>query len=194
MGESGKMIWNASEGYLEYKSSLKLIQNSLCLGDTVDYIVRPELAPYITNIMKYISRELLLISDVRESVQRIFDIETEGADMIVEGNALELSEKIGGLQDIDETDELKYDQELFIFSWSNILSSLSTRLKIMNASWLNKPIDAGCPCQCTHGETQLDWDNYMSGVWPNDEGTLVEENTTATSSVQGTCGCSYRTN
>ena len=200
--ENGNMKWNSENGYVDYTSSLELVKTILGIG-VVDFEVRQELAPYLTYIMKYLSKELVLLgeTDIKEKLQKIFDIHSDGADLIVDNNAETLADLIG----IDTTpieteseEEINYNQDRFIFSWTNILSCLVTRLRIMYASLLEDPITQGCPCGCGIGETQKDWEKYTSGVWPEDEeysnyslGTTTSWR--VTSSIPE-CTCRYRMN
>jgi len=196
------MKWNSENGYVDYTSSLELVKTILGIG-VVDFEVRQELAPYLTYIMKYLSKELVLLgeTDIKEKLQKIFDIHSDGADLIVDNNAETLADLIG----IDTTpieteseEEINYNQDRFIFSWTNILSCLVTRLRIMYASLLEDPIAQGCPCECGIGETRKDWEKYISGVWPEDEEySNYSLETTAswrvTSSIPE-CTCKYRMN
>lgn len=194
------MKWNTEDGYIDYTSSLELVKTILGIN-IVDFEIRPELAPYLTYIMKYLSKELVLLgdTDIKEKLQKIFDIHLEGADLIVDNNAETLADLIG----IDtipveiETElEINYNQDRFIFTWTNVLSCLVTRLKIMYANLLEDPISQGCPCACGVGETQKDWEKYTSGVWPKDEeysnyslGTTASWRVTSSNPE---CTCKYR--
>lgn len=231
MEESGKMKWNSSDGYFEYKTALKSLQDSLGIG-TVDYVVRPELAPYLTKILQHIVKKLILLgdsADMSEKLQEIFDTFDYGADLIVDGRAYNLAREIGvtdeeddkdpttessydetGEGDVLDDDEpdtsedtevgegiVPYDQDRFVFSWSNVMSSLVTRLKIQYASLLYEPVQQGCPCCCGKGESWKDWEGYTSGVYPEDEeysnySFAETSNHWKTTASQRECGCGYR--
>ena len=69
------MKWNSKEGYVEYKAALDGVTNSLGLG-AVDFTVRSELAPYLTGILRYLNKKLILLGsdDILEKLQEIFNI------------------------------------------------------------------------------------------------------------------------
>jgi hypothetical protein len=229
MEESGKVMkWNSSDGYFEYKVALKNLQESLGI-DVVDYIIRPELAPYLTRILQYLNKKLILLGDsseISEKLQEVFDTFDYGANLIVNLEAYRLAKEIGvtdedddkdphseGSGDTGESDVLDddiedeeevvgegtvpYEQDRFIFCWSNVMSSLVIRLKIQYASLLYEPTQQGCPCCCGKGESWKDWEGYASGVYPEDEEytnyafaeTTSHWNTTAS---RRECGCGYR--
>jgi hypothetical protein len=196
------MKWNTEDGFVDYTSSLELVKTILGIN-IVDFEIRPELAPYLTYTMKYLSKELVLLgdTDIKEKLQKIFDIHSDGADLIVDNSAETLADLIG----IDtipveiETElEINYNQDRFIFTWTNVLSCLVTRLKIMYANLLEDPISQGCPCERGIGETQKDWEKYTSGVWPKDEEySNYSLETTASwrvTSPTPECTCKYRMN
>lgn len=231
------MKWNSKEGYVEYKAALDGVMNSLGLG-AVDFTVRSELAPYLTGILRYLNKKLILLGsdDILEKLQEIFNIFDYGADLIVADEGLQLAKEVGiwiegeeinpssgddenedgeegeVLDDGDEDEEeenendettedfdlIPYDQDRFIFSWTNVMSCLVTRLKLQYSSLLTEPTIQGCGCCCGKGETWQDWESYSSGVWPEDEEYGTYDYGTTTTSWRVTsgipqCGCSYRT-
>ena len=96
------MIWNAEEGYTRYKISLDNLKTRLKIG-AVDYEVRPELAPYITEILGYLDKRLIALgddADIIEKLNEIFDIFSYGADLIVGLESNVLAEEVG--MDISE--------------------------------------------------------------------------------------------
>lgn len=255
------MKWNGKEGYIEYKAALDGVMTRLGLGAT-DHLVRPELAPYLTKIMSYLNRRLILLGsdDILDKLQEIFDIFDYGADLIIADEALELAKVVGVYVEEDEKegenesesddkedpietsesenpdevfegdvlDEddpseddnepgnedgdddlienpmeqgcrfIPYDQDRFIFTWTNVLSCLLTRLKLQYSGLLTEDVIQGCGCCCGKGETWKDWESYSSGVWPEDEEYGNYDMGTTTTSWRATsgipqCGCSYRT-
>ena len=168
------MKWNSETGFIDYRVAVDQIKSKLGLPEMY-HEVRRELAPYVTYIMKYLNTRLMMLGDdaeLPELVQEIFDIYSEGSDLIIGLKHKDLAEKIGiEIEDWDENLEYleTYEGDRFIFSWTNILSSLTTQLRIMYASLFEDPISQGCPCPCTPGETWKDWESYSSGVYPEDE-------------------------
>ena len=212
MEENGNMIWNSETGYLEYKVALDSLMSRLGIGIT-DFIVRPELSPYLTRILIYLNQQLVLLGDdaeMSEKLQKMFDIFDHGAELIIADSARNLAEEIGQLDESDEIVEntgeeeeeneyyVPYDQDRFIFSWTNVLSSLITRLKIQYANLLVDEVSTqGCGCCCAKGESYKDWESYRSGVWSDEEeyNSYDLGNSTSTWRVGANisqCGCGYR--
>lgn len=192
------MKWNPTDGYVQYSEATYSIKKRLGLG-ILDHEVRPELAPYVTQTYKYLVENLVELgedADMLEKLKKIFDIFSMGSDLIVANRALDLG-KLINLSVTDEPgDEVLYNQERFIFSWSNVMSCLVTRLKIIYANLLEDPVLQGCPCLCGRGETFKDWEKYTSGVYQDDEEySNYKYNTTSTwrpNSKYPECGCGYR--
>ena len=169
------MIWKSKEGFRDYNISLSSLKKLLGI-EMVDYEVRPELAPYLVYIIKHLNNLLVDAGEsagIIDKLKVIFDEQERGADMIVNLNGIKLAKEIG-----IETDNtwgsvndffVPYEEDIFVFCWSNVMSSLITRLKIQYAHLLVDPIVQGCKCTCGTGETIKDWEKYTSGVWPEDE-------------------------
>ena len=203
MEENGNMIWNIEEGYLKYKASLDNLKQRLGIG-AVDYEVRPELAPYITEILGYLDMRLIQLGDDAEIIDKlneIFDIFSYGADLIVGLEANTLAEEIGidiSEENSEHEDYIPYYSDRFIFAWTNVLSCLVTRLKLTYAGLLTETVSQGCPCCCgSEGETWKDWESWSSGIYPEDEEYGVYNlGTTQTYRAGGkngnSCNCGYR--
>lgn len=100
------MNWNPETGYLDYKMALSDLQKRLGIG-VVDWVVRKELAPYLTRIIQYLDRELILLgdsADITDLLDRIFEIFDYGADKIVALLGGELAEEVGIFIDDYESD------------------------------------------------------------------------------------------
>ena len=173
--------------YSEYKQALTYLQGSLGL-QTVDFLVREELADPITDTVKWLNEKLILLGDdssIKAKLQVVFDAFDYGADKIIWGKAQELKNEVSDPDGEDgdnildgEGDNLDEDGDVlderlaldrFIFSWSNIMTSLCLRLKIQYSSLLYTPPTYGCTCACGEGETWKDIESWSSGVWPEDE-------------------------
>jgi hypothetical protein len=189
------MKWNSEEGYYDYTMALDTLEETLGIG-TVDFLVRSELAPYLTKILQYINKNIIkevgLDAETLDKINVVQDLFDEGADLICTERALILAEKVDVL-DESEDDETKYDQDRFVFCWSNVLSSLLTRLKIMYSSLLTEEEDYDCPCCCHKGQTWEDWEDYTSKVWPEDENYDYSGSDEVTIK-KSKCGCAYRYN
>ena len=195
------MIWDSTKGYQEYKESLENIKNNLGLrNDDSWFLVSRELAPYITSILKWISGKLIELgenSDIKEKLDLIFDLFEDGSVKIIALDGKSLAEEIGiGTEKLssDDINYLTYEQDRFIFSWTNILSSLVERLKLQYASILQDPINQGCSCSCGRGETTKDWESYTSGVYSEDEeySNYGLRGVPSTTSPIPECTCAYR--
>ena len=156
--------------YYKFKESQSYLKYLLGLTQ-LDYWERPELVPYYYYICDYLVRELeaLGTEDVKTLVDRIFEIFEEGGDMIVvDLNSRGLSIKIGiGYDNVN--DKVKYEQERFVFAWSDFMSTLCLRLKFQYASLYAQEPDGEC-CKCgARGQTETDYESWESGIYPEDE-------------------------
>ena len=170
------MKWNNEEGYVIYNQSLQNLKSIFNIGQ-IDYILRCETAPYITYILKYLSKRLILLGedmDIKTYIQEIFDIFAWGSDKILSDAVEDLRIELG----IDngeiyvEDSEIPYNSDRLIFTWSNVLTALVVRLKFQYSSLLEQPADTDCPCdECgnTKGQTVSDFESWQSGVFPEDE-------------------------
>lgn len=163
------MIWNEEAAYVDFKT----VYNNLCaeLGvSCINYWSCQHLAPYITYILKYLNKKIVTLDskEILDKLEIIFQTFDHGADLIVHEKVLDLAGEVGVL-DQGADDVVKYNQDRFVFCWSNILSSLIERLKPQYYDLLNPAEPNTCPCSCTQGETYKDWEAYTSGVWPEDE-------------------------
>lgn len=188
------MIWNSTDGYIEYKQALNYLEGSLELSG-INFVLRTELAPYMTKIIEYLNKNLINLgddSDITTKIQSIFDTFDYGANKIVGLDALTLAGEVGVTDTGTETDtDVHYKQDLFVFSWTNLLTSLEERLKLQYASLLYQAPSQGCGCSCANGETWKDFENYTSGVTPEDEEYSSYDFTGATTSpYSSTSGCS----
>lgn len=191
------MTWDSETGYIEYQTALAHLKTLLGLRD-VDYLVRDELSPYVTKIIQYVVKRLIILddTDIKVLLQEMFDIFDYGADLIVADNAYTLATEIPCI-DVSEDDEVKYDQDRFIFSWANVMTALNTRLRLMYASLLVQTPSQGCCCCCGTGETTTDWEKFSSGVWPedeNDDSYCYNTSNTAwrTTAADKECNCETR--
>lgn len=181
------MKWNNESGYLTYQSSLNSIKSLLGIT-AIDIMERCELMPYYTYILKYLNDRILLLTDtsIKSRIQEVFDIFSYGTDKIICNSALDLAWDLG----IETTDiylegrEIPYNQEYLVFSWSNLMTALSVRLKFQYSHLLYQNTNTGecyCCCNgCSVGETTSDHESWSSGVYPEDEeysGYQVSSNT-----------------
>lgn len=165
------MKWNSEIGFIDYRVAVDQIKQKLGLPELY-HEVRRELAPYLTYIMKYLNTRLMMLGDdveLIDLIQEVIDVYSEGSDLIVGLRHEELATIVGiEVEENEEEDVLeKYEGDRFIFSWTNVMSSLVTQLKMIYANLFEDPITQGCPC--TPGETWKDWESYSSGVYPEDE-------------------------
>lgn len=171
------MKWNDKSGYITYKVALQNIKSYLGLSE-IDYFMRCELAPYITYILNYISRRLVLLpedSGIKEYIQEVFTIREEGETKIIYGAVDELRAELG----IDSGDiyvddcEIPYNEDRFIYSWSNVMTALLVRIKFQYSGLLSQTSDNNCcPCggdTCYPGQTTKDYESWTSAVYPEDE-------------------------
>lgn len=104
------------------------------------------------------------------------------------------------IPDTNEKGEVRYIRDRFIFSWTNILTALTIRLKFTYPHFFVDEYNGEC-CTCTSkGQTTKDYDTWTSGVYPEDEmydRTLLYRNRSAWGTSKTIadvdCGC-YRFN
>lgn len=74
-----------------------------------------------------------------------------------------------GWRDIPGWYEIEYDQDRFIFCWTNVMTALCVRLKFQYAHLFSDIYDGEC-CKCgAKGQTTSDYEAWTSGVYPEDE-------------------------
>ena len=169
------MKWNDKSGFITYKIALQNIKSYLGISE-IDYFMRYELAPYITYILDYISKRLVLLSEdsgIKEYIQEVFTIREEGESKIIYGAVDDLRRELG----IDpgeiyvDGEEIPYIEDRFIYSWSNVMTALLVRIKFQYAGLLAQDPNNECPCgdTCYPGQTIKDFESWTSGVYPEDE-------------------------
>lgn len=167
------MKWNKHEGYVKYTSSLENLKSMLGISQIDHYIQRPELSPYDTYIFEYLARRIICLGEVglKERVSEVFNVFEEGADKIISGATLDLAWELGistGKIYVPE-EEIEFNKDRFIFSWSNVLTALCVRLKFQYSSLFVSQVPSEC-CQCgSPGQTTADYESWSSGVYPEDE-------------------------
>ena len=169
------MKWNDRNGYIIYKTSLQSIESMLGISQ-IDYSFRCELVPYITYILNYISNRLILIpedSDILVYINEFLDIKNHGEEKIlfqaVDELRLELNIDNGEIY-VDNS-EIPYNEDRFIYSWSNVVTAIWVRLKFQYQHLLTQQVETDCPCgnECTPGQTFKDFESWSSKVYPEDE-------------------------
>ena len=168
------MKWNNYDGYIRYTKALSSIKSLLGISQIDYYTERCELSPYVTYILEYLVEKLILVgedSEMKIKIQEIFDIFDYGADMIISGATIDLACEVGisTSQLCIEGEEVPFDRDRFVFTWSNVLTALVVRLKFQYAYLFEQEIDTEC-CTCgTPGQTYRDFESWRSDVYPNDE-------------------------
>ena len=185
------MTWNNSDGYVEYKQALNYLENSLGITK-FNFVLRQELAPYITRILQYINKNLIVLGDdvsMIDKLQEVFNTFDYGANLIIGLDTEILANEVGVLEEGEG--DIEYEQDRFVFSWSNTLTSLVERLKLQYASLLYQAPEQGCGCSCANGETWKDFESYSSGIWPEDEEySTYDFEGVKTNPYTSTSGCS----
>lgn len=188
------MKWNKIDCYPIFIESRDFLLKKLGISQ-LDFSRRDVLIPYFTAILKYLNKRLILLGtdDIKVIVQEIFDIFDHGAELICNKHTLDLTVEVGiptNTTDTDTDDNLKYDQDRFVFSWTNFMTSLCMRLKFQYAYLFTQDYDGDC-CKCgAKGQTWKDYESWMSGVYPEDE-EYDRCNYTRTNSAWSTSHSSY---
>jgi hypothetical protein len=163
------MLWDTEECYLKYVQVSDFLKGILGISQLDIDLDRKVLLPYQTQIIDYLNTRLIKLGtdDIKAKLNEVFDIFSWGADLICSEAAIELGRQIG----IGTENEL-YDQDRFVFSWTDLMSTLRLRLKLQYAYLFaseDSGLDDNCCCCHTAGETTADYESWQSGVNPNDE-------------------------
>lgn len=190
------MVWDYEDCYIKYLQVSDYLKGALGISQLDLDLDRKVLLPYQTQIIDYLNIRLIKLGsdDIKAKIEEIFDAFSWGADLICSEAALELARQVG----IGIEDEL-YDQDRFVFSWSDLMSTLRLRLKLQYAYlFADSDSDDDCCscCGCGKGQTTEDYESWQSGVYPEDESydrTNAERVNTAWTIVkdEGYCEC-YR--
>lgn len=163
------MVWNNDECYVKFLQVSDFLKGLLGITKLDCDLSRPVLLPYQTQIIEYLNTRLIVLgtNDIKTLIQEILDIFGWGADLICTKSALELAREIG----IGSEDE-EYDQDRFVFSWADFMSTLRMRLLLQYGYLFESDDDGECEnCCCGHsaGDTTEDYESWVSNVYPNDE-------------------------
>lgn len=162
------MKWENESGYVLYKQASEYLKSILGLPQLDMYTEREEFIPYYYYIISYLNTNLINLGteDLKSLIEKIYEIFDYGVEKIISHEVLSLSEETG-IYDSPE-DTLQYDQEYFIFCWSDLLSTLCLRLKFQYAYLFEQEPEECCKCGA-HGQTESDYESWQSGVYPTDE-------------------------
>lgn len=161
------MKWEEESGYVLYKEATEYTKSVLGIS-TLDIYPRQEFTPYYFYILSYLNTNLINLgtSDLKLLIEKVYEIFDYGVTKIIDHEVPELAEECG-IQDLPG-DSLLYDQDYFIFSWSDLLGCLCLRLKFQYAYLFAQEPEECCKCGA-HGQTESDYESWESGVYPEDE-------------------------
>lgn len=159
------MTWDLETCYYEYQEAISYLLKSLGLVQLDHVKNREVLYPYYLQIIKYINKELMCNTEdnIKSKIQKIIEIADHGSELICTKEALSLALEVG----VDKDSE-NYDQDRFVFSWADMLGTLILRLKFQYAGLFTQEYDDTCGCQCGKGQTEEDYESWVSGVYPED--------------------------
>lgn len=173
------MNWNYEIAYTEFQEASEYIKNKLGIVQLDFDLGRQVLLPYQVMILKYLNSKLIQTAseDIKVNIQLILDTYSYGADLICFGpiedeeeewktGTLKLAAEVLGPDGVEAEE---YDTDRFVFAWTNALTSLCLRLKLQYAYLFEQEPSGDC-CQCgAKGETDRDFESWVSGVYPEDE-------------------------
>lgn len=161
------MVWDYKECQVLYAEALEYLKSSLGITQLDLDLDRQCLLPYQVVIIKYLNRKLIELGadDIKDKIEKIFDIYDEGTVRIVEDlEPRQYAEEIGC-----EIENEEFYCCRFVFAWTNLLTALCIRLKFQYAYLFEQTGDSEC-CVCGgRGETWKDHESWVSNVMPNDE-------------------------
>lgn len=158
---------------------LKTIEDSLQLSKIL-IDSRCETVPYLY----YILKDLLFkiddpsIESLKDKIEVVLEEFERGSFLITNRGTLDLAWGLG--IDTTDTGEIPYDQDTFVYSWTGFMSTLVTQVRLQHSTLLYSPPSTDCPpcSECIgKGDTTSDFENWTSGVYPEDE-------------AYNNCGCS----
>lgn len=163
------MVWDYEACYLKYIQASDYLTRLLGISQLDMDLDRKVLLPYQTQIIDYLNTRLIKLgtTEIKALINEVFDVFSWGADLICSEATIELGRQVG----IGTEDE-NYDQDRFVFSWADLMSTLRLRLKLQYAELFADDSSGDCDnCCCCHskGQTVEDYESWVSGVYPNDE-------------------------
>ena len=163
------MLWDSDECYLKFVQVSDFLKGMLGISQLDIDLDRKVLLPYQTQIIDYLNMRLIKLGteNIKARIDEVFDAFSWGADLICSEAAIELGRQVG-----IGTENEQYDQDRFVFSWADLMSTLRLRLKLQYAYLFasdDSGLDDNCCCCHSAGETVADYESWQSGVNPNDE-------------------------
>lgn len=134
------MKWNSKDGYFRYQTALRSFESLLGLG-AIDWDITCELAPYATQILEYLNRQLIPQDTLKSRVMEVIDMWNEGRDDIVFDRCQNLLYKMN-IDDGDyylDDEEIPYRQDRFVLCWTNMMTALIVRLKFQYQQIFQEP-------------------------------------------------------
>lgn len=169
------MKWNTSTGYVARVAAETTLKKFLNLS-TLDYYVDSEerFIPYYTYIINYINEKLILLgeaADIKLKIDEVHKIFSYGAEKIAADATLDLVRAVGIETDteVEDSNNIIFYQDRFVFAWTNFLTALYMRIKFQYANLFIEKIDGEC-CKCgPRGQTTSDYESWSSKIYPHDE-------------------------
>lgn len=188
------MTWDLEQCYFEYQESITYLLKTLGLTQLDHTKNREVLYPYYNQELRYLNRELMINTEdnIKAKIQKVYEVADNGSTMICTSRARDWAEEIGV-----ETESENYDQDRFVFSWADLLSTLILRLKFQYAHLFAQEYDDDCGCSCGRGDTIEKYESWVSGVYPEDyeydRTNYLRTNTNWGTSEDRICDC-YKKN
>lgn len=162
------MVWEYEECYIKYLQASDYLKGLLGISQLDLDLDRKVLLPYQTQILDYLNTRLIKLGsdEIKAKINEILDVFSWGADLICSEAALELARQVGiGIEDE------RYDQDRFVFSWADFMSTLRMRLRLQYSYLFAEDSGDGDCCGCCGkpGQTVENYESWTSGVYPEDE-------------------------
>ena len=174
------MKWSKLEAKSRFKQAESMLKHYLEIK-TYDFydINNPTLIPYLTVLMEYLNKRLSLAGgddlSIADRVREIYKIFDYGTEKIITKSTKNLvyEMEISTKSDITP-DNIPFDQELFIFVWTNFMSSLCIRLKFLYSIVFQKEREEkeeelNNLGKLPKGENWDDFESWRTDVYPDDE-------------------------
>lgn len=173
------MKWNKLNGKVRFKEAESMLKHYLEINNYDFFDINNELLlPYLTVIMEHLNKKIALAGgddlSITDRVRLIYKIFDYGTKKILTKSTLGLVYELEiSTKEDASPDNIAYDQDLFIFVWSNFLSSLCIRLKFLySVAFQNERLEKEeelRQVKYPKGDTWEDYESWRTDIYPEDE-------------------------
>lgn len=177
-----------TDAYYKYVVAKNAITKLLGIKD-IHINHRPETRDHLVLFLEWLAKELVNDGEIDtwDVIKSVQDKGNHLIDRVLIGEVKAIMKDIGESQDnIDNP----LEQDRFITTIIGFFSSLLTQLKIQYNLGKQEQQNGCGKCCCGEGEGQKEWEDWISGVWPEEERPTIPP--AHSTSSPSNCNCSYR--